>query len=115
MVKKYHNFFVDLKKYLVLIINNLGFSVNRILILDLHQYIATHADNLAILMKDSQACIDLLEAMPYNYKLKGSGPLSFHLGYGFHCDSTGTVCMDPGKYIDRMEEAYVQNFGIKPV
>ena len=66
-------------------------------------------------MKDPQAFIDLLEEAPYNFKLKGSGPLNFHLGCGFHHDSIGTLCMDPGKHIDQMEEAYVQHFGIKPV
>ena len=82
---------------------------------DHYEYIATYVDDLAILMKDPQACINLLEAAPYNFKLKRSGPLNFHLGYGFHCDSTGILCMDPGKYIDWIKEAYVQHFGIKPV
>ena len=67
---------------------------------DHYEYIATYVDDLAIIMKDLQAFIDQLEAVPYNFKLKGSGPLNFHLGCGFHCDSTGTLCMDPGKYID---------------
>ena len=51
----------------------------------------------------------------YAFKLKGSGELVFHLGCGINCDSIGTLCMDPGKYIDRMEEVYVQNFKTKPV
>ena len=51
-------------------------------------------------MKDPQAFLDQLQLAPYNLKLKGSGLLNFHLGYRFHCDSTGTLCMDPGKYID---------------
>ena len=38
-----------------------------------------------------------------------------NLGCGFNCDSTGTLCMDPGQYIDRMEEAYVQHFKTKLV
>ena len=65
-------------------------------------------------MKDPQSLINQLQAEPYNFKLKGSGLLNFHLGCGFHRDSTGTVCMDPGKYTDQMIEAYVQNFGVKP-
>ena len=74
-----------------------------------------YVDDLAMILKDPQALIDQLESTPYNFKLKGSGPLNFHLGCGFKRDSTGTLCMNPGKYIDRMEEAYVQHFGIKPV
>ena len=72
-------------------------------------------DDLAITMKDPQSLIDQLKAAPYNFKLKGSGPLNFHLGCEFKHDSTGTLCMDPGKYIDQMKEAYNQHFGTKPV
>ena len=66
-------------------------------------------------MKDPQSLLDQLMAPQYNFKLKGSGELAFHLGCGFHRDSTGTLCMDPGKYVERMEEAYVQHFKTKPV
>ena len=33
----------------------------------------------------------------------GSGPMSFHLGCGFERDrdTTGTLCMNPRKYIDK--------------
>ena len=82
---------------------------------DHYKYIATYVDDLAILIKDSQAFINQLEATPYNFKLKESGFLNFHLGYRFKRDTTGTLCIDPGKYIDQMEEAFIQHFGIKPV
>ena len=65
-------------------------------------------------MKDPQSLIDQLMAAPHNFKLKGSGPLNFHLGCGFDRDKDGTLYMDPGKYIDRMMEAYEQHFGTKP-
>lgn len=42
--------------------------------------------------------------------LKGSSPLTFHLSGGFSRDSFGTLCMDPGKYVDKMECAYEQLF-----
>ena len=67
---------------------------------DHYKYIATYVDDLAIIMKDPQAFIDQLELTPYNFKLKGSEPLNFHLGCGFNRDSIGTLCMDPRKYID---------------
>ena len=79
-----------------------------------YEFIATYVDDVAITMKNPQVFIDQLESASYNFKLKGSGPLNFHLGCGFHQDSTGTLCMDPGKYIDWMEEAYIQHFGVKP-
>ena len=81
---------------------------------DHYEYIATYVDDLAIIMKDSKTLIDQLKVAPYNFKLKGSGPLNFHLGCGFSCDNDGILYMDPGKYIDQMMEAYEQHFGVKP-
>ena len=68
-----------------------------------------------MIMNDPQSLLDQLMVPPYNFKLKGSGELSFHLGRDFKRDSTGTLCMDPGKYIDCMEEEYVQHFKTKLV
>ena len=56
-------------------------------------------------MKNPKALLDLLMAPTYTFKLKGSRELAFHVGCGFNRDSTGTLCMDPKKYIDHMEEA----------
>ena len=81
---------------------------------DHYEYVATYVDDLCIIMKDSQSLLDQLMAPPYNFKSKGSGELAFHLGYDFKRDSTGTLCMDPGQYVKRMEEAYVQHFKVKP-
>ena len=51
---------------------------------DHYEYVATYVDDLAIIMKDPQSFIDQLEAMPYNFKLKKSGLLNFHLGSGLN-------------------------------
>ena len=82
---------------------------------DRYEYIETYLDNLAIIMKDPQAFINQLESAPYNFKLEGSGPLNFYLRCGFKCNSTGTLCMNPGKCIYQMEEAYIQHFRTKLV
>ena len=79
-----------------------------------YEYIAVYVDDLCIVMKDPQSLLDKLQSAPHNFKLKGSGELSFHLGCGFQQDSTGTLCMDPGKYIDKMEDAHKQYFKVKP-
>ena len=68
-----------------------------------------------MIMKDLQSLLDQLIASPFSFKLKGSRELAFHPGCGFNRDITGTLCMDPGKYIDCMEEAYVQHFKTEPV
>ena len=73
---------------------------------DHYEYvIATYVNDLCMIMKDPQSLLDQFMAPPYNFKLKGSGELVFHLGCGFKRNITGTLCMDPGKYVDRMEEA----------
>ena len=66
---------------------------------DHYEYVAIYVDNLCMIMKDPQSLLDQLMAPPY-FKLKGSGELPFHFGCGFKRDSTGTLCMDPGKYVD---------------
>ena len=83
-------------------------------IADHYEYIATYLDDLTIIMKDPQSLINQLKAAPYNFKLKGSGPLNFYLECGFFCDDNVTLCMDPRKYIDRMIEVYEQLFRVKP-
>ena len=80
---------------------------------DHYEYVATYVVDLCMMMKDPQSLLEQLMAPPYTFKLKGSGELAFHLGCGFQRDSTGTLCMDPGKYIDRMED--LQHFKTKPV
>ena len=82
---------------------------------DHYEYVATYVDNLYMITKDPQSLLDQLMAPQYNFRLKGSGELVFHLGCGFNCDKTGTLYMDPMKYIDPMEKAYVQHFNTKPV
>ena len=72
---------------------------------DHYEYVATYVDDLCMIMKDPQSLLDQLIAPSYNFKLKGSGELAFHLGCGFNYNSTSKLCMDPGKYIDQMEEA----------
>ena len=42
------------------------------------EYIGTYIDNLAIASRDPQAIVDKL-AKEYKFKLKGTGPISYHL------------------------------------
>jgi len=62
-------------------------------------------------MKNPEEFLKILQSNLYNFKLKGSGPLSFHLGCGFERDAKGILCMDPLKYIEKMEASYKQLFG----
>jgi hypothetical protein len=79
---------------------------------DVYEYVATYVDNLCIIMEDPETFLNKqLSSAPYNFKLKGSGELNFHLGCGFERDSEGVlVCIYPSRYIDKMEDAYKQHF-----
>ncbi len=58
--------------------------------------------------------IDDWQSEPYNLKLKGSGPLSYHLGAEFRRDPDGTLCMSAQWYVDRMIASFERMFGHKP-
>jgi hypothetical protein len=79
----------------------------------MYEYIAVYVDDLAIAMKDPQAFIDVLEKK-HNFKLKGTGPIEFHLGCDFFRDDDGVLCMAPKKYIEKMIMGYETMFGEKP-
>jgi hypothetical protein len=50
----------------------------------------------------------------HKFKLKGTGPITYHLGCDFFRDSDDVMCMAPNKYIDKMVSTYEQMFGCKP-
>ena len=64
-------------------------------------------------MKDPEEFINLF-IQKYNYKLKGTGSITFHLGYDFFRDEDITLCMAPQKYIEKMIDGYMNMFGEKP-
>ena len=80
---------------------------------NLYEYVAVYVDDLALAMKDPKEFTDLL-ATKYKFKLKGTGPISFHLGMDFFRDEDGTLCMAPRKYIDKLLNVYQQMFGGPP-
>ena len=55
---------------------------------DHYEYIAMYVDDLLIGLKEPWAIIDMLEG-PHKFKLKGSGPITFHLGCDFMRDDNG--------------------------
>jgi hypothetical protein len=81
---------------------------------DHYEYIACYVDDLMIASKNPQKIIDALEGNPNDFKLKGTGPIFYHLGCDFFRDEDGTLCFGPRKYIDRMAMQYESMFGTKP-
>ena len=80
---------------------------------NVYEYIASYVDDLCIAAKDPEEIIKLLEDK-YGYKLKGTGPLKFHLGCDYFRDEHGVLCFAPKKYIEKMIGNYFQMFGEKP-
>ena len=78
-----------------------------------YEYVGVYVDDLAMAMKDPKTFTDRLINV-YKFKLKGTGPLEFHLGCNFFRDEHGTLCMSPKKYIARMVDSYERMFGQKP-
>jgi len=78
-----------------------------------YEMVAVYVDDLAFGVKDPKAFLAVLTEK-YKFKLKGSGPISFHLGCDFERDEEGTLCMVPKQYIDRMVSQYERMFGTKP-
>ena len=50
----------------------------------------------------------------YHSKLKGTGPISFHLGMDFLRDEDGTLCITSCKYTEKMIANYKCIFGEAP-
>ena len=78
-----------------------------------YEYIAVYVDDLAIAAKDPQAfCHELKKK--YNLKLKGVGPLEYHLGCTYNKDPDGTLAADPRRYVNKILESYERMFKEKP-
>ena len=78
-----------------------------------YEYIAVYVDDLAIAAKDPQAfCHELKKR--YNLKLKGVGPLEYHLGCTYKRDPDGTLAADPRRYVNKILESYERMFKEKP-
>jgi hypothetical protein len=67
-----------------------------------------------IASRQPQTIIDALTKPPNNFKLKGTGPVAFHLGWDFFWDEDGTLCVGPRKYVDRIAMQYERMFRSKP-
>ena len=78
-----------------------------------YEYIAVYVDDLAIAAKDPQAFCNELKKK-YNLKLKGVGPLEYHLGCTYKKDPDGTLAADPRRYVNKILESFERMFKEKP-
>ena len=56
--------------------------------------IGTYVDDLAIASKDPKSIVDTLTDK-YRFKLKGTGPILYHLGCDFTRDEDGVLGIQP--------------------
>ena len=80
---------------------------------DHYECIAACVDDLLIASRNAQSIIDSL-TNECKFKLKGTGPISFHLGCDFFRDDDGVLCYAPRKYIDKCLQTYKRLFGENP-
>ena len=80
---------------------------------DHYEYIAVYVDDLALVLDDPVTFVEELKNA-HNFKFKGTGPISFHLGMDFFRDEEGNLCMAPRKYIEKMLGTYERMFGEQP-
>lgn len=80
---------------------------------DHYEYIAVYVDDLLLVSRDTKSLIDIL-MNKHKFKLKGTGPVEFHLGCDFFRDKDGVLCYAPRKYIEKILNNYERLFGCKP-
>jgi hypothetical protein len=81
---------------------------------DIWEYICIYVDDLATCLKDPDAFFKVLTGPKYKYKLKGVGPIKYHLGGDFGRDEDGTLSWGSKTYVKRMLKNYEQMFGEPP-
>ncbi len=77
------------------------------------EYIAVYVDDLLVASRNPQAILDTFMET-YKFLLKGSGPLTFHLGCDYYRDCEGVLCQSPKKYIVRIAQSFSRMFGKEP-
>jgi Reverse transcriptase (RNA-dependent DNA polymerase) len=77
---------------------------------DLYDYVAVYVDDLAIAMKIPKEFDDILENV-HQFKTKGTGPVSFHLGMEFLHEDDKTFSLSSTKYIEKLVKKYKLMFG----
>ena len=78
-----------------------------------YEYIGVYVDDLAIAAIHPEEIIKILQ-QHHGLKLKGVGPMKFHLGCDFQRDFDGKLSFGPKSYINKMLDNYERLFGEKP-
>ena len=76
---------------------------------DKYEYIAIYVDDLLIASEEPQKIIQDLKEK-FKLKIKGEGPLEYHLGCDYKLDKDGTLVAQPKKFINKELESYKKMF-----
>jgi hypothetical protein len=76
-----------------------------------YEYIAMYVDDLAVSSKDPKKAITNTLMNKYNFKLKGTGEIEYHLGMSFCRNDRNKLCISPQWYIEKMVDNYKRLFG----
>jgi hypothetical protein len=68
---------------------------------DMYEYVAVSVDDLAIAMKNPKEFVNILEKK-HNFKTKGTGLISFHLGMDFSHNEDNTLCLSSAKNVEKL-------------
>jgi Reverse transcriptase (RNA-dependent DNA polymerase) len=80
---------------------------------NLYEYIAVYVDDLLIVARIPKEIVRKLKEQ-HKFKLKGVGPLTYHLGCDYFRDQDGILCSGPRKYITKMMDQFKNMYGCKP-
>ena len=78
-----------------------------------YEYIASYIDDSCIVAKDPSEIINKLEE-EHHYKVKGTGPITYHLGCDYCIDDKENMAYVPKKHIVKLIIDYTNMFGNKP-
>ena len=81
--------------------------------LNLFEHIAVNVDDFCIAAQDPKELINILRSK-YQLKVKGDGPLTYHLGADYYQNPDGTKVCQPKKYIEKLKETYIRCFNTEP-
>ena len=74
-----------------------------------YEYVDIYVDDLLIACDCASDFIHTLKKK-HDLKIKGEGPLKYHLGCDYHMDPDGTLVAQPKKYISKILDSFHQMF-----
>ena len=79
-----------------------------------YEYLCSCVDDLSFAVDNPNRLINEPTKGPFCFKLKGTGPLNFHLGCGFGRDIDKTLYLDPKQHVEKLLDTFKDMFGELP-